>query len=425
MENEGNITGMIKELKNSPLYAMSLGGRELYHSNFWAWLMEYGEKNKNNSKGNPFLKTFLGDEYYTKEYYTKTPMIEREKEHRDVTITFDNKDVFVIENKLKSIATLQQLERYKNSVEFVLDKDGNIKTHKTKKKNGQKIETDRSFKHGILTGISEDIDLPKDCGWRFLSYAEICGELRKICKKMNASNDKERYIKLVLEKYIESTEKISEIISKIVPTDITTWNMEEIDKLSYDKTDNSADGQRPKLSDIRMDDLCKKKWANEFAKRLRENLSLDTKVNEYELKIASGFTNKQPLVEVFYRKEKDDLIGIQIQGTQYRRCFSKSGDKEASLKSRFSGLTEVNWFSSYKENKKEIEFKYSDNTINYATNQQNDDFCSYKPSFIYQYRTLQESEDSNLKDDFSFESIKYSIVKDMNFAKKVLEKLKK
>jgi len=34
-----DIKENIKALKDSPLYAMSLGGRELFHSNFWAWLI--------------------------------------------------------------------------------------------------------------------------------------------------------------------------------------------------------------------------------------------------------------------------------------------------------------------------------------------------------------------------------------------------
>ncbi len=400
---------MIENLKHSPLYAMSLGGSELYHSNFWAWLIKYGEEIKHEGEGNPFLKIFFG-EYYNEDYYSKTPKIDREKENRDLTIVFNKKDVFVIENKLKSIATIEQLERYKNSVEFELNKDVNIKTHKSKKNFGQKKETGRKFKCGVLTGISEDINLPKNSLWHFLSYEKICKDLSIICKKMNRSDNS--FYKDILENYIKDTEQISLIITKIVPQEINTWNMNTID-------DFNNDNKLPKLSDIRMDDLCKKKWANEFAKMLREQLNLDDSVKGYELKVASGFTNKQPLVEVFYRKGKDDLIGIQIQGAQYRRCFSKSGDKETNLKNRFLELKKENWFSdyTYKNNKKnEIEFRYSEKSEQYQTNQQKENFCSYKPSFIYQHRNLN-------KENCSFEAILKSIIEDMEFAKQVLNEL--
>ena len=33
----------IKYLKESPIYAMSLCSKELFHSNFWAWLMKQDE----------------------------------------------------------------------------------------------------------------------------------------------------------------------------------------------------------------------------------------------------------------------------------------------------------------------------------------------------------------------------------------------
>ena len=29
----------LNELKHSPIYAMSLGSKELFHSNFWKWLI--------------------------------------------------------------------------------------------------------------------------------------------------------------------------------------------------------------------------------------------------------------------------------------------------------------------------------------------------------------------------------------------------
>ena len=42
---------LIEELKENPIYAMSLGGKELFHSNILAWLL----MRKNN---NPIKKIF-------------------------------------------------------------------------------------------------------------------------------------------------------------------------------------------------------------------------------------------------------------------------------------------------------------------------------------------------------------------------------
>lgn len=38
------IDEIIRNLEESPIYAMSLGSKELFHSNFWAWLMKTDPK---------------------------------------------------------------------------------------------------------------------------------------------------------------------------------------------------------------------------------------------------------------------------------------------------------------------------------------------------------------------------------------------
>ena len=53
MLKENNSKDIINKLSESPIYAMSLGNHELFHSNFWAWIME------NDSN---FVKELFGDE---------------------------------------------------------------------------------------------------------------------------------------------------------------------------------------------------------------------------------------------------------------------------------------------------------------------------------------------------------------------------
>ena len=399
------IVKKIEALKDSPLYAMSLGGRELYHSNFWVWLMEQDKQ---------FIKVF-----FEKIENVERAEITREEGNRDITITIGN-NVYVIENKLKSIATKEQLKKYQ-------------------------IKLGDKFARGILTGISEDFDLSNDNdlkeNWHFLSYDTLCDNIGEVLKSSSIKDD---FKKCVIHNYINDTRNISALIKKIVPEkdNINTWDMRYIDSLS--KKD-----MKLKLSDIRMDDLGKKKWANLFAEKLKEDLELNFEEEiksgftkkKYKLSIQSGFTNKQPLVEVFYRAiddkdDEDNLIGIQIQGTQYRRCFSESGDK-ANLVTTFKLLLDKKWFAKRQDSGHGGQFNWivdiKDSTVPYKTNQRKKpckkgeklDYCKYEPSFIYQYRTLQESEDENLKDGFSFKSIKESIEKDIKFAKEVLLRLGK
>lgn len=86
-----DIKKTMKDLEKSPIYAMSLGSKELFHSNFWAWLMRtYPE----------FVKTFF-PELDTNELRKKDP-IKREENHHDITIhAKQNKNDDIISLKTK------------------------------------------------------------------------------------------------------------------------------------------------------------------------------------------------------------------------------------------------------------------------------------------------------------------------------------
>ena len=94
-------------LKKSMIYQMSLGSKELFHSNVWGWLIE-------NDKNfiNVFIPTFEIDNY------NKGCNIwaKREEKNRDILIRLEdnngNKQHIVIENKIKTLPTIHQLEEY-------------------------------------------------------------------------------------------------------------------------------------------------------------------------------------------------------------------------------------------------------------------------------------------------------------------------
>lgn len=140
------IEEQLQRLNRSPLFAISLSGKELSHSNFWAWLLEQKVEGKH-----PFIEVFIPDFYQNGCTFIS---VEREKKHVDLTITYKNKadetEVLIIENKIKSIPTKEQLMRYEEE----LGKQNLTIT-------------------GILTGLYASLDI-KDLGkWSFLSYQEI------------------------------------------------------------------------------------------------------------------------------------------------------------------------------------------------------------------------------------------------------------
>lgn len=137
----------IERLKNSPIYAMSLGSKELFHSNFWAWLMK---------KDLGFIEVFF-------EERIDNPEVKREEENRDLTIWENRWDqkAYVIENKIKAIPTREQLVKYQESLK-------------------------EKFVKGILTGLRKPMEgilpdgpfspierLQRDCGRGLLCWT-IC-----------------------------------------------------------------------------------------------------------------------------------------------------------------------------------------------------------------------------------------------------------
>lgn len=390
------VEKMIEELKNSPLYTMSLGSRELYHSNFWAWLMR-----KNPYMINVFFENLIevvekGEKGFKiiakgkcKENIDPLKLIERENANTDIKIQLDN-DVYIIENKIKTLPYREQLLKYQYQ--------------------------SKGFQNGCYTGLVDpnfsEEEIEFECkkeihkntfqhkDWSFVSYSTISKRITAIMDQ----NDKgwfNCFEREIINKYCEDISNINTIISEKIPSN----NVQEF-KFEKDLA----------LDNIRLEDVYQKLKADIFKKNLHEKLKnqIDSKINGYELKIQSNFTRKTPLVEVFYRKGKDDLIGIQLQGTQYRRCFSKWGGKD--LENTFNSLN-GKWFcnSFTKSEKRKANGSITFNGRKYVTSQTGN-YCSYKPSFIYQYGNLDDK-------NWSFDAIRNAIKSDMETAKQILSEL--
>lgn len=104
--NNISIIELVKNLKKSPIFNLSLSSKELFHSNFIAWLCEaYPEK---------FGKILLDYLKPNNQINNKSILsVEREKRKIDLTIEFEDFNL-IIENKVKSVPDKEQLIAYKN-----------------------------------------------------------------------------------------------------------------------------------------------------------------------------------------------------------------------------------------------------------------------------------------------------------------------
>ena len=107
MYMQTSIQTEISDLRQSPLFNLSLGSKELFHSNFLAWLFESYPRESGAMLAR-FLENGNGD--------VSIKCVKREEEHLDLSIYFNNGQELVIENKVKSLPYIAQLQAYsKNS----------------------------------------------------------------------------------------------------------------------------------------------------------------------------------------------------------------------------------------------------------------------------------------------------------------------
>ena len=268
----------IKSLKESPLFALSLSGKELAHSNMWAWLIEECTENNNH----PFVEVFITD-FYKSNY--KFVRVEREKNNRDLTIWYKDEDdtekCIVVENKIKSLPKNEQLDRYKNNL------------------------PEETFDKGILTGIEKIID-PKN-PWEFLSYEEIAKRIKKI-NKIHKFKEK-----AIIKEYVDDLYNIIKIVKS--------------DKKPNEYTHVAP----PKIEELRFGDIFLKHKACKIQKIIEERIEtniIDLKSNWGNPVVDVSFHNKKATITVIYKdndeaepdekKKEKGRLGVQVEGFEFR-----------------------------------------------------------------------------------------------------------
>lgn len=243
------------KLEQSPIYHMSLGSMELFHSNFWYWLMN---KDKNITKAVFFHDIDLD----------KKITIKREDKRRDIVI-YNGNSKYVIENKFKSLPSKEQLIKYTE---------------------------DNNFK-GIITGIIEP-DFKLD-GWSFLSYKVISQKLSAVIQTSQSFTEFERTLAL---EYCDVIDNLNKLL---------------IDQLNM--TNNVLSYHCKNLEQYRLEDLYRKLKGNDFLTFFKKQNLESLQVDGYELHFNQDFNRKSVTLELCYKSLEDKLkIGVQLHGMQYR-----------------------------------------------------------------------------------------------------------
>jgi hypothetical protein len=145
---------IVETLQNNPIFQLSLSSKELFHSNFLAWLAE-----DKNTRGifNQLMQVWLNDPIW--EFKEEEMMVKREYKNfdfcicqkvRNYHIKKEEEDeiqeekyipgaiIFVLENKFKSLPYKEQLENYHKKVIY-LNIQGLKEQEKTKNRGSNRL----------------------------------------------------------------------------------------------------------------------------------------------------------------------------------------------------------------------------------------------------------------------------------------------
>ncbi len=364
----------LKALKRSPLFALSLGGKEISHSNFWAWLIEIEMGSRH-----PFIDVFIpgfNENNYEFEEVT------REEKHIDLLIRYRvNKELryFLVENKLKAVPNTEQLEKYSEIV-----------------KNDKK---QKGFR-GLLTGVKETLNLTELEEWSFCSYEEIAKRIESIFIEFEYDIDPE--YSSIIKFYIRDIRAINRII-----------------ECKLNENDNKYIYKEKELSLVKLDDLFLKLKASEFAKFINERIESNKNlklINNDKWKLSKaevGFSNKTPIITIIYQElnksnEEYGRLGVQIQGKQFRIYGGGSELGINSIEKVKKILVDKKYlYNNFKEkygDKRRISMRDKPGYCKYLGK----DYCH-----LYQHWDI---------DDFNYESLTKEIEEQLQKAKNIIEK---
>lgn len=322
-----NLQETIDNFIKSPLFNLSLSSQELFHSNFLYWIANNYKKEFGELFA-PYLKEVPSD-LTIKDIY-------REKKNIDLSFTYSNEQVVFIENKVKSMPYIRQLENY---------------TEKDPKHNYILLSLSKpSFFDDVDTdGKQSNIIEIDGVEWQYLSYTVLSDMLTELSAKIKDKvNINEKYHFQIIEDYCTFVDGLIKVSEYCYLKNDDVFNFHSI----------KEDEIYKQLEGIRIHDLYLKKKYELLSYKVYKELKsrgknmtpfsapLDWKnAKEKTIYMNYGMTRSQGLMDLKYFISKKVLLGIQIQGDQYRMVIEDNDNKTANkLKDKLNSEENKLWF---------------------------------------------------------------------------------
>ncbi len=283
------------DLKHSPIANISLASKELFHSNFLAWVFNTYPTTINAVLSSAGLEESLSGQ---------SVEVTREERNLDLVARIGGKRLLIIENKLKSLPYKEQLDRYETIA--------------------KKVEPSWESREFVLLSLTRDdcerVRKPLD-PWRCIDY----GTLSKALLERMPGDADPYHLAIVgdYETFVRGLIRVANDESR------HTWN----------STGSSLKGEMDGewLRSHKLNDLFGKRQGQKVAAKVHDALAglIGSQVEwqcpprhleHSRISVYSGFSNSQPLVGIFLALSKlrcpvDGVpvgVGFQVQGEQFR-----------------------------------------------------------------------------------------------------------
>lgn len=310
------IISELEELYKNPMLRISLGSKELFHSNFLAFLWDCDKQAFLNVINDllPEGKKINVNELLGKEGLT----IYREKENLDLCIchTENKKDCIdiIIENKVKSIPYIEQLDEYRQTAAKPQYKNSTAVTY-------------------ILLTLADEFPnieaIAKD--WNIITYDQLVKAIKQYYRK----NDIESRLQQYVADYTDFIDKLSalQIVDKF--NDEPFHNPAIIEAYHKTKLSDLYLKQRGsyficmllnKITEAQKNNRLGKIDIKQGAKSQASGKNVVDNSKNAIIYLASGMNRGKSTITIhIYPKQCTSSYALQIEGNQYRHMFIQSG----------------------------------------------------------------------------------------------------
>lgn len=393
--------GYLEALKSSPLLYLSAGAKELFHSDFLYWLAtshwDVFIRVMRNLAGLEDDEPFWWEE--SSNHKDGNLKVLREQSHFDLSIYYrfvEDKwvPVLILENKVKSLPNVKQLNEYSINAE---------KEWHGRENNGKNLMT------FLLLSLTDASNLSCEAkAWTFKKYADLMRALENNLESSRMSS----FHKQLCNNYCEFVRALSGLAE--------SWRIDvnekyqirfspdtlKTNKYKKDEDNKKADDaydEYKKLSELRLDDiwykisfenlriLVEKRLMKEGINCRWFNRNNDGEMPGFYLNTGYSSRGHRGLIELRYVLENHSFknepvcMMVQIEGCQYR--YAVLADELMNKKS-----VNPNW-ECLKNNKiKPATIHNIQNWITSKPMRGKNAWCRFGDSFIYRYKRIEPSE---------------------------------